>query len=109
MGPPLARGRRKAVSALYVERAGREDFLERNQARGEALLVHVLRDGCQHRPRRFEAVGERIVLGERALDAAVDQSGLEVPMQIRPAVAGDLLLRRHEGGVEVERDPGMAL
>src|SRR5262245_32249464 len=101
--------RRKAVSSSHVERAGREDLVERNQARGEALLVHVLRDGCQNRSRRLEAVGERIMLGERALGAGVEQSALEVPMQIRPAVARDLLLRRHEGRVEVERYPGMAL
>src|SRR6476646_3796272 len=96
-------------SPSHVERAGREDFLELDAARAQALLVDILRDRLEHRPRGLEAVGERIVLGQRALDAAVEQAAFEVPVQIRAAGAGDLLLRSDEGGIEVERDPGTAL
>src|SRR6185436_13755648 len=92
-----------------VQRAGREDLLELHPARAQALFVDVLRDGLQHGACGLEPVGERIVLRERALDAAVEQAAFEVPVQIRAPGVRDLLLRGDEGGIEVERDPGTAL
>ena len=71
--------------------------------------MHVLRDGLQHRPRGLEAISQRIIVGERALDTAVEQSGFEIPVQVCVAVARNLLLRRSERRIEIERDPGMAL
>src|SRR5206468_6302765 len=92
---------------LHIERAGGEYLGKLDAAWAQALLVHVLRDGLEHRARRLEAVGKRVVLGQLAPDSAVDQPRLEIPLQIRAGVARDLLPRRHEGGVEVEGDPGM--
>src|SRR5262245_62336864 len=69
----------------------------------------ILRDGLEHRPRGLEAVTQRVILGERALDAAVEQSGFEIPVQICAAVTSNFLLRRSERRIEIERDPGMAL
>ena len=50
--------------------------------RAQALPVDILRDRLELPPRGLEAVGERIVLGQR-LDAAVEQAGFEVQCQIR--------------------------
>jgi hypothetical protein len=44
-----------------------EDFLELDAARAQALLVNILRDRLEHRPRGLEAVGERIVLASVCL------------------------------------------
>ena len=59
--------------------------------------MDIVRHGLEHRARRLEAVGERIVLGQRALDAAVEQAAFEVPVQIRAAGAGDLLAATYDG------------
>src|SRR5215467_4885353 len=68
--------------ASHVERAGGEQFLKLDPARAQSLLVHVLRDGLEHRPRGLEAITQRIIVGERALDAVVEQSGFEIPVQV---------------------------
>src|SRR5262249_35648066 len=93
----------------HVERAGGEYFLKLDPSRAQSLLVHVLRDGLEHRLRSLEAVTQRIVVSERALDAAVEQSGFEIPVQVCVAVTSDFLLRGGERRIEIERDPGMAL
>src|SRR5260221_14795123 len=95
--------------ASHVERAGGEYFLKLDPARAQSLFVHVLRDGLEHRPRGLEAVTQRIVVGERALDAAVEQSGFEIPVQVSIAAARNFLLRRSERRIEIERDTGLAL
>src|SRR6266540_2641447 len=93
----------------HVERAGGEHYLELDPPLAQPLLVHVLSDRLEHSAGRLEAVSQRIVGGERAVDLLVEQPGFEIPVQIRLAVARNLLLRRDEGRIEVERDPGMAL
>ena len=69
-----------AASHLHVERAGREDFLELHPARAQALLVHVLRDGLEHRPRGLEADGVdvgQVVGRDHQLERAAEQEVTE--------------------------------
>src|SRR5262245_50880921 len=87
----------------HVQRTGDEYFLELDPALAQALLVHVLSDRLEHGAGCFEPVSQRIVGGERAVDLLVEQSGFEIPMQIRLAGARNLILRRDEGRIEVER------
>src|SRR5438445_193958 len=98
-----------SVAKSHIERAGDEQFLELDPPRAQPLLVHVFGDRFEHHAGCLEAVSQRIVIGQRAVDARIEQSRFEIPLQMGLAVARYFLLRRHECRIKVECDPGVAL
>src|SRR5204862_7231928 len=65
-----------SVAKSHIERADDEQFLELDPPRAQPLLVHVLGDRFEHRAGCLEAVSQRIVVGQRAVDALIEQSRL---------------------------------
>src|SRR5947199_6034605 len=98
-----------SAAKSHIERAGDEQFLELDPPRAQPLLVHVFGDRFEHRAGCLEAISQRIVVGQHAVDALIEQSCFEIPLQMGLAVARDFLLRRHECRIKVECEPGMAL
>src|SRR5215217_8028038 len=92
---------------LQIQRARGEDLFQRNAALAQALLVDVLRDSLEHGARSLHAIRHGIA-GERALDVVAKSPHREERSEVGVAGAGSGILRRHEGGEQVEGNPGMA-